>query len=176
MKTSESNLALYKKTGHRITIGSQNRIIYTNKYGTQFIKQNGEYVLLSKKLSGGTGSRSSYTYERTPDEIQEIKDQIFNMYYDKEKYNFIVIDGLGKRFDYIIYDIRKESNPNDIEVRFSSKPDTIPYDLNIIVIKDKDFRDRRVTSYDSAKKLFKLDLSVKGIRSIFYGGKYYLMN
>lgn len=43
-----SKKSLYKKTSEKVTLGSLTRIIYTNKNGTKFIKQKGEYVLLSK--------------------------------------------------------------------------------------------------------------------------------
>jgi hypothetical protein len=100
MKTSS---ALYKKTNNRITIGSQSRIIYTNKYGTQFIKQKGDYVLLSKKLSGGTGSRSSYTYDRTPNEIQDIKssEPVVIKAYHGTTNEFYVFKGAGRAFLFI---------------------------------------------------------------------------
>ena len=43
-----SKKSLYKKTPEKVTLGSQTRVVYTNKNGTKFIKQKGDYVLLSK--------------------------------------------------------------------------------------------------------------------------------
>lgn len=151
--------------------------------------KGGVRTIVKKYVSqaGAPGSRASSSYashHRNTDAIQDIKNKLLTMYANGTLKNFILVDGLGKEYYYIIHNVRKESHVHDtankkdhIEITFSTS--NRPSEKNYILIADKDFADDRVTSLD--RHYFILDLSVKGLKSTLtrVGGgkqaKYYIV-
>ncbi len=135
--------------------------------------KGGVRTIVKKYISqaGAPGSRasSSYAYHRrTPSAIEELKNKLLTMYANGTLKNFILVDGLGKEYYYMIHNVRKESHVHDttnkkdhIEITFSVS--NKPTDKQYILIADKDFADDRVTSFE--RDYFVLDLSVKGLKS-----------
>lgn len=145
--------------------------------------KGGVRTIVKKYISqaGAPGSRSSSAidayHRRTPSAIEELKNKLLTMYANGTLKNFILVDGLGKEYYYMIHNVRKESHAHDttnkkdhIEITFSTSNEASK--RNYILIADKDFSDDRVTSFD--RHYFILDLSIKGLKSTLLrvgGGK-----